>query len=205
MISGPAVTTNQISPFRLATRGWIPRVAIANNKCERHGASRILLSRLIGRRLPHLTSRLPAAAHRPPACPAPARLLVLIAYTFRAALLPPDPRRPPHPRRDASEYIFFRNHYPSRDKLEAQLRARPGACSYCCQCAWVTVPAAGAAGAGGLVLIRRRLGGGAAPTPAEALHLPLPPASGASPAGDAAQCVRVGGGGWACWTCSGHR
>jgi hypothetical protein len=37
-------------------------------------------------------------------------------------------------------YMFFREHHPDRDKLEAGLTPASGWRAYCCQCSWVSVP-----------------------------------------------------------------
>lgn len=34
------------------------------------------------------------------------------------------------------EYMFFRNNYPSFDKLRKRLVRQPGCSAYCCQCSW---------------------------------------------------------------------
>jgi len=34
------------------------------------------------------------------------------------------------------EYMFFRNNYPTFEKLRKRLQRQMGCCAYCCQCSW---------------------------------------------------------------------
>eukprot|EP00878_Enallax_costatus_P020978 GHUV01022194.1.p1 GENE.GHUV01022194.1~~GHUV01022194.1.p1 ORF type:complete len:230 (+),score=57.47 GHUV01022194.1:653-1342(+) len=39
---------------------------------------------------------------------------------------------------DGVDYMFFRNCYPTKEKLSAKMQRCPGSCAYCCQCSWVS-------------------------------------------------------------------
>lgn len=42
-------------------------------------------------------------------------------------------------RDDVADYLFFRNFYPSQDKLRPAMRSAPGSAAYACQCSWQSV------------------------------------------------------------------
>lgn len=114
-----------------------------------------------------------------------------------------------------ADYMFFRNHVPSRPKLSTLAIPARGCAAYCCQCSWVTISPED-----GPVCIRKSSG----------LSVPLPMPGAASTAaaggggggglasaramgtaaagdGDASASglwTRVGGAGWTCWTCRGE-
>lgn len=91
------------------------------------------------------------------------------------------------------DYMYFRNHMPNTTLLGAKLLPTAGAAAYCCQCAWLTMlPGDG-------YLCIRKAG----------ISVPI----GASGSGSGSEAAvvdailsgsRVGGGGWAYWTCAGH-